>query len=236
MKTNILEQIRINNPTIPCLFEYYTYILKDSKEPLSYITNTLLTKPDYIVKILGHNLHRETDSVVDFKLEKYDQIFLIERYDYFTRCCSLQVSSDTGVWLLFASQPGVAKSYEDIKTKKFIVTNSVLMHVARDTAYYLNIKKYLIDNDIAFHLTTYDDTIESPKGSSLTDPKLDYKAMINNHDLKDQVNNMFNKFFDYTTCFSDINEFAKESNILVPTLGYAPSPIALQAIASTKLA
>ena len=69
---------------------------------LSELTDELLAKENYVVKIIAISL--TYDNNLDpalLKLEEYDQIHFIERHDFFEQCCSWEVSLTTGAFHLW---------------------------------------------------------------------------------------------------------------------------------------
>lgn len=173
--------------------EYYTYAIANDNRNLDTIADILAADSNHIVKIMSSNLLPEyTPSV--FRLKEYDEIHLVERYDFFDQCCSMQVCRDTGIW----NDP------QAITQKQFTLSKSTIAFQARINASYITIKKYLIDNNIPFHLYPYH---VLDQFSSKEHRGLDYKSMITNYRLKYRINALFNAYFSYHELISDIDSF-----------------------------
>jgi len=207
--TLLVEIIKFQNLNIPCYYEYYTYTNPLLKQ-LPDLTTKLFSKDNFIIKILGHNLKNNEVSVLN--LERYDQLHLIERHNFFSQCCSLQVAADTKIWLSFNN---LAK-YQPIKSKKYHLQSNLINWMAQDIANYLKIKQFLNQKNISYKLYDYDSIFsEKVSNTVLQDPKLNYKQIIHNYDLHDQINTVFNKYFSYDSCLHNVEDFTLEVNQII---------------------
>jgi hypothetical protein len=187
--------------------EYYTYSVNKGNINLEDITKSLFAEGKFITKIIGHNLIAEYTPDV-FKLEEYNQIHLIERYDFFEQCCSMLVAKTLKIWHVRYNDNSKLKQHALLRNRKFTLTVDTIMSQGKDVMRYLEIKKYLIDNNIPFTLHTYDDAIHYAEYQRLIEKNnISYDSVITNYHLKKQVNSLFNEFFCYEKSESDLETF-----------------------------
>jgi hypothetical protein len=188
--------------------EHYTYALKHQGNDLTSITNELTNQDNFVVKIMGHNLNGHIGEPNVFNFSMYNEIHLIERYSFFDQCCSLQVSLDTGVWHKIAGQDTFTKKYDQIKKQKFLLQQSTIIGLANNLVSYLLIKKYLLENDIAFKLHTYDSVKRfSIQQHALSNPNIDYQNIITNYHMKEKINQLFTDSFSFSESTSNLDLF-----------------------------
>lgn len=208
--TLLTEIIQLENLNIPCYYEYYVHT---KNHPIETLTNVLFNKNEFIVKILGH--HLENNDVRLLNLEKYDQLHLVERHDFFNQCCSLQVVYDNKIWL----SRNNSSEYDHIKLKKYYLEKRTIEYMAKDISNYLKIKKYLIDKNINYKLYNYDSIVSDKVSENiLQDPKLEYQQIINNYDLHDQINECFSKYFSFQTCDYNLNTFLQKITVNIKNM------------------
>ena len=191
--TVLIEKLRIAYPHLNCLYEYYTHGLKTNNSIIN-LSQSLVTKNNFIVKILSHNGLSSTNPQ-DFCLEQYDQLFLIERPDFFNQCCSLEFSGATNIW----HRRRLSDSHEKILLQKFLLKKDIILFQAQSVAKYLEIKKYIIDNKLNYFLHDYNDFESVPK-TIIAENNLNYSKIFKNYHLKNDVENLFFKYFSYSTC------------------------------------
>lgn len=187
--------------------EFYTEFINNDNTKLEDITERLFAEGDYIVKIMGHNLLAEYTPAV-FRLEEYDQIHLIERYDFFEQCCSMLVADDLKIWHLRDNDNSRLKQHALLKNRNFTLSSDTIYGQGHNVVRYLEMKKYLVSNDIPFTLHTYDEAIKySNQQTSIINNNISYDSIITNYYLKMQVNALFNEYFCYKKAESDIASF-----------------------------
>ena len=195
------------NSNINTCGEFYTECVKKGNTKLEDITEQLFAKGDYITKIMGHNLLAEYTPNV-FKLGDYNQIHLIERYDFFDQCCSMLVANALKIWHLRDNDNSRLKQHALIKNRNFTLSSGTIYGQGHNVARYLEMKKYLVSNDIPFTLHTYDNAIEySEQQTSIIKNNISYDSIITNYHLKTQVNSLFDEYFCYKKAESDLDSF-----------------------------
>ncbi len=203
------------NPELSSYDEHYTFEINKGNTDLESITKSLVKENNYITKIMGHNLVSGYSPEV-FEYKVYDQIHLIERYNFFDQCCSVHVSKNTGIWHLMNTDTLKLKQHVVIKKQHFTLTRATIQEQSQTVAKYLTIKKYLLDNDIPFTLHTYNEAVNySVFQSKILPNDINYQSIITNYHLKDRVNSLFNEYFCYENAESDLESFIdKLSTIL----------------------
>lgn len=198
-------------PNLKRYDELYTREFANGNLDLPAITHELLKDNNFIVKIMGYNLLPPYNPEV-FDFRSYDQVHLIERYDFFEQCCSLQVSYDTDIWLVKASDINPRlKQQMMITNRQYTLTAKTIIELAKDTINYMTIKSHLIENHINFTMHTYDQAAKYGNfQTKLVDNRLDYQSLITNYHLKDKINLLFNQYFSYSTGISDLDCFTQE--------------------------
>lgn len=198
--------------------EFYTYAYKQGNYDIISATKSLYSQDNYIVKIMAHNLNVTDLSPAVFNLGQYDKIYLTERYDFFEQCCSLQVSLDTNVWHNVGDYKS-ARVYKNMSNQKFTVTLDTLLKLAKNLIIYLNIKKYLIENNIPYTVYSYDEVGKfGSHQKKLIDNKLNYSDIITNYDLKEKINNLWANCFSFDTLESNIELFKTGAGEEIRTL------------------
>lgn len=202
------------------LFEYfnerYNADLKNQNSKpyhilISNLTDNLLNQNNFVTKIMGGQLKIVNPDVLSaLQLNKFDQLHLIERNNFFDSCVSYHIARYFNIWFY---EPTRNNTVLPIK----LSFDSVWLK-AVDLANYLSIKKYLIDHAINFDLHNYDSEIfNGPKIGEYHKGNFDYKNLITNYSQKDTINNLFNQYFNYQTCNYDLASFKKKlflNNIL----------------------
>ena len=185
-------------------------------ESMDNLTEQLFAKENFIVKIISITLQKvpNLDPSV-YKLEEYDQIHLVERHDFFEQCCSWEVSLSQGIFHLPSDiMPGHTermKRFEALKKRKFRMSAARIEDSADSVNCYLKIKKYITDNNLEYTLHTYESAKQfDKKQNELVDPGLNYRELISNYHLKEEVNAVFNKYISYDNMTCDIPSFNKE--------------------------
>jgi hypothetical protein len=200
--TVLTELIRTMHPDLIGFHEFYTYRL-DRNFLFENITPELMKNDDFIVKIMSHNIFNYENKIDLLQLEKYDQLYLIERPDFFHLCCSLQVAKDSNIW----HKKYNSTIYDKIHDRKFLLNRDTILAQARGVGTYIQIKKYLLDNNINFVLHPYDDTFDQVSKNTMQNPNLDYPNIIENYSLKDEIEQNFKDNFNYTTLYHDYENF-----------------------------
>ena len=209
-RTQVLLQLLSNKyPNIPCLYEIYTYKLKESI-PLSDITHHLFLSENFIVKILGRNIVNQDpiDQNIDIlRLNEYDSINLIERPDFFNQCCSLQVCKDSNVWHHYKKN---SHMYSYLNHKRFTLSLDTVLVLGKDIESYMNIKTYMTSNNISHQIHDYSKFDDTPPKITVMKGKLDYTKIINNYHLGESITNIFDKHYNYNTCYHDYPSFEQD--------------------------
>ena len=195
--TALTEIIKESNPNLKCLYEFYTYG-SHAKKSIAALTKEIMSRDNFIVKLLGHNFKGEID---DFSLTSYDIIYLIERNNFLEQCCSLQICTDTKIWLARFSM----SEYQEIKLKKFTLHKNTILQMARDIKNYLTFKKFVTSSIIPHEHRYYESTVFNNK--LLIDPNLNYKSLFLDYEEYDSLNDLFSKYFNYTTYQNDYAGF-----------------------------
>lgn len=199
----------------PHLFgEFYTNRIF-SPTSVDDLTNELFSHDDFFVKLLGQNvsimqrpqLHfvgKENIKPERLRLKEYDELYLIERHDYFRQVCSYHVAFQTRVWNQHKTAP--VNEYAEIRNRKFNFDINQISYLTADIAGYLEIKKYLKTNSIPFslHVAEKDITQEVSSGSEVVPSEFDYASMIHGYyEFSNILNEVFYKYFNYETCEYD---------------------------------
>lgn len=193
--------------------EFYTDYMRLGNLDMASLTENLLSKENYVVKIMSGNLIEGFDPSV-FRLEEYDQIHLVERHDFFQQCCSWSVARTHNLYHLRNDEPKEGMPPSGKKEFDLLRNQQVklrLEHIKDGAEYvdiYFKIKRYLIDNNLEYTLHTYESAKQFDKKQSiLEDNKFNYNDMITNYHLKDQVNELFAECFSYENLTSDLESF-----------------------------
>jgi hypothetical protein len=172
-------------------------------------TNELFSKENYLVKIISHCLKfEENHDPAVFRLEEYDQIHFIERPDFFDQCCSWEISLKEKAFHLTNDNTN-KKLFENIRQYgKYKISSSMIQNTADRVYFYLKIKKYVIDHHIPHHVHTYGSAkMFGNAQDELIDSNLNYRELIVNYYLKEEVNRVFDKYFSYNNVTSDQEAF-----------------------------
>ena len=191
------------------LGEFYTEAHWNGKHDLIELTQELFEKENYIVKIMSlHSVEEMIFGPEVFKFEEYDEIHLIERRDFFEQCCSWQVANDTKI---YHHTEITQDKINSISKSTYHVSHQQIYQNTHKIARYLDIKRYLINNNIPYTLHTYEGAkAYSDKQSVLKDSNLNYGELIVNYDLKDKINKLFNQYFSYENATSDLESFKRD--------------------------
>jgi hypothetical protein len=205
--TLLVEILRAKYPHLQCFYEIYTYHLTDG---ISVPTTTeILSKADdFIVKIMANNLFDANTS--DLKLQGYDDLYFIERHDFFEQCCSLEIASVTDKWVQWKdnTEPQIDKRLT------FNLSKSSIVYNARCVNQYLKIKSDVFSSrNKIFEYN--DDAIVSGKIDDkriILPTNLNYSTMFKNYELKSTINSLFNNHFNYALMTSDFIGFVEALN------------------------
>jgi hypothetical protein len=170
-------------------------------------TNELFAKENYLVKLMSQfQLHQNLDPSL-FRLEEYDQIHFIERHDFFEQCCSWEVSLKEQIFHL-RNDPKSEKEFNIIRQRKYKMSASRIEFAADYVDLYLKLKKYVVDNHIPHTVHTYESAKQFDKTQNeFVDANLNYRELITNYELKEEVNKLFNQYFSYSDMTSDPASF-----------------------------
>lgn len=175
---------------------------------LNVFNNKVLPKKkNNVVKIFAGNLGGLYQYVEYLNFSNYQSIYLIERHDFFEQACSIQIAKNQNF-----TNSNIQKTSEE---KKYILERHTVQHLKFEVMNYLSIKRYLQDNKIPFITETYE---RLPKKiPSFQKPlQIDYSNTILNYHHKTNINDIFNKAFDYQSCLYDENSFdEKLKNIAI---------------------
>jgi hypothetical protein len=200
------EIIGYQNPTLRCLYEQYTYDAHDNIS-VQETTSSLKKEDNFIVKIMGHNL---TTKVEDFNLYMYDQIYFIERHDFFEQCSSLQVAITSKHWMTY----GHDRLGMFLRNKRrYHLTKELIVNQA---TYISNYMKFKLAVKNPTEIVEYNDAIllSSSKRNNIMANNFNYSQMITNYQQKQKVNEIFDRYFDYRNSQCCLDEFISEINLL----------------------
>jgi hypothetical protein len=193
--------------------EFYTEANWKGKHNNIELTEELLAKENYIVKIMSLNLcDCGSYEIKDFKFEEYDQLHLIERHDFFQQCCSWHVARTNDYYHQRADLEAHGEdTFNILRKQQSKIPLDRIKEYAKYVETYLRFKEYIIDKNLDYKLYTYEDVKQYDKKQTvLQDSKLDYSTMIKNYHLKDAVNEVFNKHFSYENVTYDLEGFNAE--------------------------
>jgi hypothetical protein len=190
--------------------EFYTEASWENKHDLVSLTDELMDKENFIVKIMALNLYEEYDPSV-FKFENYDEIHLVERYDFFEQCCSWYTARINGVYHYRNDMENRGeKEFGYIRKQQNKIKLENIKEYAEYVDTYIRFKRYILDNNLKFTLHTYESAKEFDKKQSISeDSNLNYSEIITNYHLKDDINALFNECFSYDNLTSDLESFNK---------------------------
>jgi hypothetical protein len=193
--------------------EFYTEAIWEERTDLFALTDELMTKENFIVKIMPNNLYEEYNPSV-FRFEEYDELHLIERHDFFEQSCSWHIARRTNLYHLRSDvEHSGNKEFDGVRKLKSKITPENIKEGAEFVDIYIKFKRYIIDNNLKFTLHTYESAKEFDKKQSVTeDSNLNYSELITNYHLKEEVNNLFAKHFSYENMTSDLESFNRELN------------------------
>ena len=212
-RTTVLYYKILNQyPALTSMYEFFNMNLKTKS--FIEISKMLSTMDNYIIKILTHDLFHNDSKIEYLNLENYNLIYMIERPDFYHQCCSLEFSGNHNIW----HQTSQGKNRYDIINKIPIKLQlDTILFQAKGVHKQIEIKKYLIKNQIKFEINDYNDPTFN-KTNQVIDPKLNYENIITNYNSKDLVESLFNKHFNYNTLKNDLDSFNEELllNFVVP--------------------
>ena len=189
--TVLVEMLREQNPKLKCLYEFYLYNTKNTVEDNTKIIHS---HNQFILKILGHHIKSEND-ISKLRLETFDKIYLINRKNYFHQCCSLEVSSTSGIW-----HDRNNNAFDKIKDFQYELKISTIESLIYDVSNFCKIENYLQTNNISYQYYWYENLFESiniPQ-DRLKESNIDYKKLISNYEeYKHICDAMFNEKFIY---------------------------------------
>jgi hypothetical protein len=191
--------------------EFYTEASMEQRYDVIELTEELLAKENYIVKIMALNMYDGYEPR-DFKFEEYDQLHLIERHDFFQQCSSWHVALTYQYYHQRSDRETHSeKTFNMIRQQKSKIHLDKIKNYAKFVEAYLRFKEYIIDKNLDYKLYTFEDAKQyGDKQTVVQDSKLDYSTMIKNYHLKDTVNEIFNKHFSYENVTYDYKAFCDE--------------------------
>ena len=191
--------------------EFYTEASWKQQSNVIELTEELLTKENYIVKIMALNMHSKYEPK-DFKFEEYDQLHLVERHDFFQQCSSWHVARTHHYYHQRSDKETHSEdTFNKLRKQEGKIQLDKIKEYAEYVDSYLRFKEYIIEKNLDYKLYTYEDVKQyDDKQSVLQDSKLDYSTMIKNYHLKDAVNEIFNKHFSYENVTYDLESFNTE--------------------------
>jgi hypothetical protein len=196
--------------------EFYTdatWTDRVDRVDLLSLTSELLSKENYIVKVMALNLYETYDPSV-FKFEEYDQIHLVERHDFFEQCCSWKVARTEHIYHLRDDNPKTTeKEFDAIRQHRYKLNLDEFELYAKYVDVYLKMKRHIVDSNLEYTLHTYESTKEFDKKQDvLRDSNLDYSEIVGNYHLKEEVNTLFNAHFSYEDMRSELSSFKENLN------------------------
>lgn len=204
--------------------KYHEYL---EKKLLSFHNILFDEMNNYVMKLQGTNFDYKFDHAQYIGLEKFDKLYLIERKDFFDGACSLQIASEENVWFdvdapKTSNLHNVGKYFRDVYEKKiskstYTLSKQNIINHALDVRNYLKMKKYIIDNNLPHQSFEYNDEIfqSGRQIGYIRKVDLDYQNKITNYYLKDEINRIFNRYFDFDNCHCDLTNFKSEINNLL---------------------
>jgi hypothetical protein len=183
------------------------YIEKRTKKVFDEIKLT----NNNIIKVLGHNLFGLYNYIDLLNLDKFDQVHLIERHNFFDQICSFTISKKENV---FHKNKFNNYLYDKIKNSKYTLAKNDIIDMAFGITHYLKIKEFLLDNNINFHQYIYEE-VGIVKNTNIKPLELEYNNLIENYNIKNTVNDIFYKHFDYKTCANNYESFRHEIESLL---------------------
>jgi hypothetical protein len=188
--------------------EFYTESSWEYKLDLVSLTDELMDKENFIVKIMSLNLYEGYEPSV-FKFEEYDELHLVERHDFFEQCCSWYTARMNKLYhLRNDSENSGEKEFGYIRKQKNKIKLEYIKEYAEYVDRYIKLKRYIIDNNLKFTMHTYESAKEFDKKQSvIEDSNLNYSDLITNYQLKDDINALFNECFSYDNLTSDLDSF-----------------------------
>ncbi len=209
--TLLAKYLHAIHPDFEFCKEFYTEASRDGDYDVIKLTTELLSKEDFVVKIMAGNLI-EGYSVSDFKLEEYDEIYLAERHDFFEQACSWYIARTYGAYHLWPDLPASGpEKFDIIRRHRSNLPLQKIKDYAKYVDTYLKMKQYLVDHGLEFTLYTYESIKQFDEyQDTIRDSNLNYSELITNYQLKEEVNNLFNKYFSYENMTGDLESFNRE--------------------------
>lgn len=261
-RSSALEQYLVKqHPYCTSLMEYYSPLFDeelhnlkqyDFSTKISYFVSNkiknrshdILRHENFIIKLLGNHLPQNLpkESLSTLYLEKYNQINLIERHNFYDSCASLEICLTEKVWHFFdtsleipqncleympnyiwKAQDAIRKKYQIINKKQYNVSKRAIIRQAIDVDNYLLIKEYLTEKNISYNLYNYNDKLLSDGINTLIRKNdINYNLVITNKCLENPLNELFNKYFNYQSCKRNLQGFINDLENLVPQKGFEP--------------
>lgn len=168
-----------------------------------------LNQSSFVVKFAGHHLRGLSQYIEPINPQRFDQIHLLERKNFFGQVCSLCVAKKEDIWI---RTDGNSIRFENVALKEnnFFLTRSLINIAAYDCKEYINCKKYLRDNNISYQQHYYESPIfGNQKIGSLLKTGLDYPKLIENYNEYTNLNEYFYQYFNYETATEDCSNFSK---------------------------
>ena len=180
------------------------------KEHNSYLQGNF----SYIIKFLGHHFTGMGKLLPEMKPALYDQIHLIERKNLWDQICSHCVASNENHWLANEIKPSTLIRQKQVAEKSFQVDKSIIERTAWDLCNYIEMKRYLIDNNVDFSQHYYeDDEFQKEKIGPYHKNFYDYGKMITNYDIGEQIVSILMKHisienlkFDYGAIHQELEQ------------------------------
>lgn len=182
------------------------------------IIDDLLQQDNFVTKIIPWQCKRINKELLEnLQLNKFDQIHLIERHDFFESCASLQMVYSTNRWFKLSEQ---TTTYQKVAISEIAVIDKI-----KDISNYLEIKKMLNDTNIVYTLHNYNSKLfNTNKIGRFYKNDFNYDQIITNSDKRTAFNTLFKKHFDYITCRHSYHDFRKELFLNKSLLNLEPTP------------
>lgn len=168
---------------------------------------------DYVIKFLGHHFIGLGQLIDIIQPQRYDQVHCIERKNVWHQICSHLVADREQNWLANELKPQTIAKQQSILSKQFTVDKEIVTRTAWDLCNYIEIKKYLIVNNIGFTQHYYEDEeFQQPKIGPYIKNSFEYDKMILNYEIGDRVKDIFYAYANPNTLSANYGEFCRELN------------------------
>lgn len=181
--STLLLDIESNKDTsLINLGEYYLKSVRKELGNIKQLTITLFNEYSHFIhKMHGYSLYKGKGQIEDLQLNKYDEIVLLERDDFWTQCCSWQVAADTEVWVQRKSFK--KNKYQNFREQTCAVSFPTIFRMAIDKLMYNQIKEYVFKNNLKHIVVDYIEVASSQQAanSNIIENNYNYETMITNY-------------------------------------------------------